>query len=130
MVPFAYSGWNIDDVEFIGVASTAPYDVWAGGPFLGTLTDPSVSLDFDNGGLDTGVEWVVGGDPTDGSDDASKAPTMDNTSDATYFIFSYRRSDAANVDANTAIAVQYGSDLERLDYRRARRSEHHHHREQ
>jgi hypothetical protein len=91
-----------------------PYGDWAadaGGNFLGTLTDSNPDLDFDGGGLETGIEWVVGGDPTDPSDDAGKAPTFDNTSDPDKFLFVYRRTDDANADANTSIAAQYGSDL-------------------
>jgi hypothetical protein len=88
-----------------------PYGNWTGGPFASTLTDPTANVDFDNGGLATGIEWVVGGDPTDGSDDAGLAPTLDNTTDPDFFIFTYRRSQAANADANTTIVVEYGSAL-------------------
>jgi hypothetical protein len=38
-------------------------------------------------------------------------PSLDNTSDPDFFIFNYRRSDNANSDANTAIKVEYSSDL-------------------
>jgi hypothetical protein len=95
----------------ISTASGSPYDTWAGGPFLGTLVDPDPALDFDTGGLATSLEWVLGGDPTDGSDDATIAPTFDNTTDPDFFIFTYRRADAAEADANTAIKMEYGSDL-------------------
>jgi hypothetical protein len=84
--------------------------LWAAGPFAGTLSNSSASLDFDNGGLDTGIEWVVGGDPTLGSDDAGKSPTFSN-SDPNNFVFTYKRRDAAQADANTIIAVQYGTNL-------------------
>jgi hypothetical protein len=99
--------------EFPGalVGGGSPYDTWAGGPFSGTLTDPAPSLDFDFGGLKTGLEWVLGGDPTDGSDDAGIAPTFDNTTNPDFFIFTYRRDDDAAADANTTIKVEYGSDL-------------------
>ncbi len=109
---------TIDDVHFAGVGTLtvtsgpgggSAYDTWAAGPFDATLTDPSPSLDFDNGGLDTGIEWVVGGDPTDGSDDAGNTPTV--SEDGTYLVFTYNRTDAANDDPNTEIKVEYGSDL-------------------
>ena len=103
-----------NQLELVVDTAGSPYSNWAADPthlFLGTLTDTNASHDFDGGGLTTGIEWVVGGDPTDPSDDAAKAPTFDNTSDSTYFIFTYRRSDAANTDPNTAIKVEYGSDL-------------------
>ena len=99
--------------EFPGalVPSGSPYTNWSAGPFLATLTDPNPSLDFDKGGLDTGLEWVLGGDPTDASDDAEIAPVYDNTTDPDFFIFTYRRADAAAADGNTTIRVQYGSSL-------------------
>ena len=89
------------------------YGDWAGGSFPSgkTLTDTNPALDFDNGGLPTGIEWVVGGDPTDGSDDAGKAPTFDNTTDPDNFLFIFRRSTAAGEDANTSIVAQYSSNL-------------------
>ncbi len=85
------------------------YAAWTTGPFLGTLSNTDASVDFDNGGLTTGIEWAVGGDPTDGSDDAGNAPTV--SEDGTYLVFIYNRRDTANDDPNTAIVVEYGSDL-------------------
>jgi hypothetical protein len=101
-----------DPLTVISTASGTPYNTWAGGPFLGTLSDPDPALDFDAGGLETGLEWVLAGDPTDGSDDATIAPTFDNTTDPDFFIFTYRRADAAAADTNTAIKVEYGSGLD------------------
>ena len=86
----------------------ATYASWAGG--FGGLSAPSVFFYFDNGGLDTGVEWVVGGDPADGSDDAGNAPRV--SEDGTYLVFTYNRRDDAKDDANTAITVEYGSGLD------------------
>ena len=88
----------------------AGYGSWALGPFAGPLSNTSPSLDFDGGGLATGVEWVVGGDPTVGSDDLSRAPTFGN-GDPNHFVFTYKRRDAAQADANTAITVQYATNL-------------------
>jgi autotransporter-associated beta strand protein len=84
------------------------YTDWAGD--FPTLTDISSTLDFDGGGLTTGLEWVVGGDPTLASDDAGNAPTLDN-SDPNFFDFVFKRRDAAALDPNTKIVVEYGSDL-------------------
>ena len=110
----AASGADFQSAEFAGTGTVTigggtAYDSWAGGSFLGTLTDPSPSLDFDGGGLATGIEWVVGGDPTDPSDDAGLAPTA--TTDSTYLVFAYKRTSAANSDPNTAIKVEYGTAL-------------------
>lgn len=84
------------------------YDTWAG--TFGGFSNPVANVDFDNGGLATGVEWVLGGDPTNGSDDSGLAPTLD-TSDPNNFVFSFRRSDDAAADSNTTIKVEYGSNL-------------------
>jgi alpha-galactosidase len=88
------------------------YTGWVDGPFSGTLTDPDPTLDFDGGGLASGIEWVLGGDPTSSGDDASIAPTLDTTSDPDgKVLFVFRRSPEAGTDANTTIQVQYGSDF-------------------
>ena len=77
-----------------------------------TLTNTTASLDFDNGGLETGIEWVLGGNPTSGADDSGLAPTIDRTTDPNgKLLFIFRRTTAAGVDANTAINVEYGSNL-------------------
>ena len=92
--------------------ATGSYTVWAnGGSFANTLGNQNMAVDFDNDGLATGLEWVVGGDPTLASDSVSKKPVFDNTTDSNYFIYSYRRADIANTDPKTSIIVQYGSDL-------------------
>jgi hypothetical protein len=106
------TGCNTIAAEFPGalVGSGSDYENW-GDTFPG-LTDGDPNLDFDGGGLETGIEWVVGGDPSDGSDDAGLAPTLDNTTDPDFFIYTYIRTDAANDDiGNTTIKVEYCSDL-------------------
>lgn len=75
-----------------------------------SLDDTDPDLDFENDGLESGIEWVVGGDPT-ANDAAGVTPSFDNASDPDDFLFSYRRSDEANADMNTTIIVEYGSDL-------------------
>jgi hypothetical protein len=96
--------------EFIAAepAEPAGFSTWASS-FAG-LTDTSPSLDFDHGGLATGIEWVVGGDPTLGSDDATNTPTFNN-SDPLKFVFSFKRRDLAAADAKTGISVQYSTNL-------------------
>ena len=90
--------------------AAAGYGTWAQGPFAGPLGNTSPSLDFDGGGLATGIEWVVGGDPTVGSDDAGRTPTFNN-SDPNNFVFTYKRRDAAQADPKTTIEVQHSTDL-------------------
>jgi len=97
-------------LNFIGAGN--PFDIWAAG-FAG-LTNPAPTLDFDAGGLATGIEWVLGGDPTNPADDATIAPTFNN-SDPDSFVFTFNRRDDAENDPNTTIVVEYGSDLSGWD---------------
>jgi hypothetical protein len=99
-------------VELLGATVTpgGAYGNWAD-DFPG-LSDSTPTLDFDGGGLATALEWVLSGDPTNASDDASIAPTLDATSDPDgKVLFVFRRTAAAAADAGTTIQVQYGSDL-------------------
>ncbi len=91
----------------VGIAPSSGYAVWAAG-YAG-LNDSDPSIDFDLGGLDTGIEYVVGGDPTDPSDDATRAPTTSVV--GTDLVFEFRRTSQANEDPNANISVQYSSDL-------------------
>lgn len=101
--------FNVTHLLYPGTGPGDPYDDWAD-DFAG-LADPESSLDFDKGGLATGIEWVTGGDPTISGDDAGFAPTFDNTTDPADLLFTFRRRDAAAADPGTSIVVQYGNDL-------------------
>ncbi len=88
------------------------YTSWASGTFTnGTLGNQDMTFDFDGDGLASGVEWVIGTDPTLASDASDKKPVFDNTTDPEYFLYRYRRTDVANADPKTSIAVEYGNDL-------------------
>jgi alpha-galactosidase len=97
-------------LALLPVAPTSAFQTWASGPFTSNLTDPNPALDFDNGGLETALEWVLGGDPTDASDDNALAPTL-NTNDPDNLIFTFKRRVLAHTDPNTSITVKYGSNL-------------------
>jgi len=73
-----------------------------------TLTDTDPSLDFDGDGLETGVEYVLGGNPVR-KDSADLAPTANSVGSGLEFTF--RRTDLANGDPDITILVEYGSDL-------------------
>ena len=105
--PLDTSSAIVDDTT-ITVTDAEPYDLWSDG-FAG-LSDTNAATDFDSGGLSTGLEWVLAGDPTDGSDDNGIRPIFD-ASGASAVTFTFRRADAAEADSNTAIAVEYGSDM-------------------
>ncbi len=99
------AGNNLDTVTAILDDTTltvqSPYDSWSG--------SAAFDADANNDGVDNGTAWVLGAaDPS--SSATGLLPTLDNT-DPEYIIFTYRRSDAANTDANTAIQVQYSSTL-------------------
>ncbi|WP_193212813.1 choice-of-anchor D domain-containing protein [Luteolibacter marinus] len=104
-------------------------DAVPGGTAFGSFVsgaglDPATTglpdLDPDQDGVATGIEWVIGGSPNDPANpDSAKLPggdlvTADPDGDATassYLRFTYRRSDLAAADANTAIGVEYGNGL-------------------
>ena len=99
------AGNNLDTVTAIlddtTLAVQSPYNNWS--------ASAAFDADANNDGVDNGTAWVLGAaDPS--SSATGLLPTLDNT-DPEYIIFTYRRSDAANTDANTAIQVQYSSTL-------------------
>lgn len=91
----------------VGGTVSSPYDTWKDN-YLG-LSNNDASIDFDNGGLPTGIEWVLGSDPTNHSDDKGVAPEWGRLFGS--YIFNYRRTDTSNADANTTITVEYSNDL-------------------
>jgi hypothetical protein len=85
--------------------------VASGGPTYATWSSgAAANVDTNGDGVDNGAAWALGAaDPT--ANAIGLLPTLDNTTDPDFFIFTYNRSDDANADTNTTIAVQYGSDL-------------------
>lgn len=66
--------------------------------------------DTNNDGVKNGVAWALGAaNPT--ANATRLLPVIDNSSDLTYVLFTFNRSDAANGDAKTAIAVEFGNNL-------------------
>jgi hypothetical protein len=81
---------------------TAGYADWSGGA--------AADIDSNGDGVDNGVAWALGA-ANPNANAIGLLPALDNTTDPTYLRFTFNRSDAANDDPNTAITVQYGSDL-------------------
>ncbi len=86
--------------------SGTSYADWASG--FGGFSDTTTDLDFDGGGLESGAEYVVGGDPTDESDDVEKAPT--SSVDATNLVFTFER-DQASIHPDSTVTVEVGTTL-------------------
>ena len=107
------AGGNIHVVAVEFKASQIPpnaYEVWTAQYPTADLTNQAA--DNDRGGLPNGIEWVLGGNPTQSGDDAGLAPTINSTSVPNgKFLFTYRRSNAASQHPGTTIIVEYGNAL-------------------
>lgn len=91
-----------DDTTLTVNAATSGYATWSGG----ALADG----DANNDGVENAVAWALGAaDPAENS--IGLLPTLNNTSDPNYLIFTFQRSDLAQTDPKTSITVQYGSNL-------------------
>ena len=80
-----------------------PFASWAG-------SGVAFDADANNDGVDNGMAWVLGAANKD-ANAIALLPTLDNTTDPDFFIFTYRRDDDANTDPKTTIKVEYGSTL-------------------
>lgn len=78
------------------------YASWSGGA--------DADADSNGDGVFNAVAWALGAADVD-ENAIGKLPTLDNTSDPNYVIFTFNRSDDANADPKTAISVQYSDDL-------------------
>ena len=66
---YAYSGWNIDDVQFLGTTVITPQELWRQLHF-GTYTNSGNAaddVDFEKDGLVNLVEWAFGLNPKNNS---------------------------------------------------------------
>ena len=107
----AHTSPRITGSGLLNVTTPPPsgYAGWASS-FLPAFTNTAADFDFENDGLSSGIEWVVGGNPTL-NDAAPVTPTFNNTTNPNNFLFTYRRRDTAATDPNTTIVVEYGSNL-------------------
>jgi fibronectin-binding autotransporter adhesin len=87
-------------------ASGNPYNAWAS-TFPG-LTDSSFNVDFDGDGVDTGLEWILGGNPTV-NDAAAIRPVVTATSASGITLVFNREEDSIGV---ATVAVEYGTTLD------------------
>jgi hypothetical protein len=94
----------IEDDTTITVSAPAsnPFDTWSeGAPFDG---------DTNGDGVRNGLAWVLGALDAD-TGALALLPTVDAKSDPAYLIYTFRRTDEANGDPNTTIAVEHGTAL-------------------
>jgi fibronectin-binding autotransporter adhesin len=88
----------------VTTAGGSAYDSWAS---ANGIAGAGADADSDGDGIDNGIEFIIGGDPSGpGSDSNALLPTL--TTDANYLNFAFRRTDAA---AAYDPYVQYGSTL-------------------
>ncbi|HSP41422.1 MAG TPA: DUF6288 domain-containing protein [Luteolibacter sp.] len=79
-----------------------PYETWSGGI--------AANEDSNGDGIPNAIAWALGAAGPD-ENAIARLPTLEHTGDPNHVLFTFARSDAAEADANTTIAVEYGSDL-------------------
>ena len=74
----------------------------------------SADDDANGDGVENGLAWVLGAaDPEENA--ITLMPDIDDTSDPEYYIFNYRRRDAALTNPGTTIEAQHAGDLSGWD---------------
>ncbi|MEO5912971.1 MAG: hypothetical protein ABIS50_01980, partial [Luteolibacter sp.] len=87
------------------VTAASPYLAWAA--TFPTLTNTAFGFDFDNDGIATGLEWILGGNPTI-ADTASILPTMTGSAASGITLNFKREEDSIGV---ADLVVEYGTTL-------------------
>jgi autotransporter-associated beta strand protein len=91
-------------------APADPFAAWIGGPPY-NLTGPNAAFDFDydNDGIDNGLEWILGGNPTQ-NDNPSVLPVTTGSA-TTGLTLVFNRATASLPPASTLV-VDFDSDLD------------------
>jgi len=101
------AGNNLDTAAAIAddsmITVHTVYGAWSGGT--------AFNADENGDGVANGVAWLLGATDT-AANVEELLPVLDDTRDADYTIYTYRRSDVANADAHTTISAEYTSNLE------------------
>lgn len=85
--------------------SASAYDTWASGFGL-TGPDAAFDFDYDNDGIDNGLEWILGGDPTTNSAGILPLATRNPSGD---LVLTFTREEDAIPE--TTLNVLFGTDL-------------------
>ncbi len=86
--------------------SASAYNTWANTTHGLSGANAAFDFDFDNDGLDNGMEWILGGIPTSGTTSVSPSATRDNSNN---LILTFTREEDAI--GETVLTLEYGSDL-------------------
>ncbi|WP_158279844.1 Calx-beta domain-containing protein [Coraliomargarita sinensis] len=103
-VPLDTDSDILDDTTINVLAALSPFEEWAG---EGSQPDHDSNQD----GIPDIVAWALGAESPDHQSN-DLLPSADSTSDPDFYIYTYRRSDAAHNDPNTTIDLRYCSDLQ------------------
>jgi fibronectin-binding autotransporter adhesin len=108
IVPGLNGTLSISGNDLILTVATAgnPYDTWAT-TFPG-LTDSSFNVDFEGDGIDTGLEWILGGNPTV-NDAAIIRPVVTGSATSGITLAFNREEDSIGV---ATLKVEYGATLD------------------
>jgi fibronectin-binding autotransporter adhesin len=85
--------------------SASAYDTWASG-FSLTGPNAAFDFDFDNDGIENGLEWILGGNPTTNSAGILPVATKNVSGD---LILTFNREEDSITEST--LKVQFGSDL-------------------
>jgi len=85
--------------------TASAYDTWASSHGL-TGPNAAFDFDFDNDGIDNGLEWILGGNPTTSSTGILPVATRNLSGD---LVFTFTREEDAI--SETTLKVEFGTDL-------------------
>lgn len=86
--------------------STATYENWASTIHGLSGGNADFDFDFDHDGIDNGLEWILGGNPTNGASSVSPQPASDVSNN---LVLAFTREEDSI--AKTSLMLEYGNSL-------------------